>query len=295
VHFAAQGIASGAYDIVIAAGVESMSRVPMGRARQGADPFGRLLNDRYPEGLVSQGVAAELVADKWRISREALDSYSATSHRRAAMARDAGWFAAEIIPCQTKDRLISTDETIRNDTTAASLTQLKTSFKSPEMVTRFPDMQWRVTAGNSSQITDGAAALLIMNERTAEKLGLKARARFVAFDVCGDDPLLMLTAPIPATRRVLAKSRLRLDDIAHYEVNEAFASVPLAWLEEFKVAPEILNPRGGAIALGHPLGASGARLMTTMLNGLEQTGGKYGLQTMCEAGGMANATIIERL
>jgi acetyl-CoA acetyltransferase family protein len=163
------------------------------------------------------------------------------------------------------------------------------------MVTRFPDMQWRVTAGNSSQITDGAAALLIMNERTAEKLGLKARARFVAFDVCGDDPLLMLTAPIPATRRVLAKSRLRLDDIAHYEVNEAFASVPLAWLEEFKVAPEILNPRGGAIALGHPLGASGARLMTTMLNGLEQTGGKYGLQTMCEAGGMANATIIERL
>jgi acetyl-CoA acyltransferase len=190
---------------------------------------------------------------------------------------------------------ISSDETIRDGTSVASLQQLKTSFKSPEMEARFPDMEWRVTAGNSSQITDGAAALLIMNEKTAQKLGLQARARFVAFDVCGDDPLMMLTAPIPATRRVLAKARLRPDEIAHYEVNEAFASVPLAWLEEFKVAPESLNPRGGAIALGHPLGASGARLMTTMLNALEQTGGKYGLQTMCEAGGMANATIIERL
>jgi acetyl-CoA acetyltransferase family protein len=295
VHFAAQGIASGAYDIVIAAGVESMSRVPMGSARQGADPFGTLLGARYPDGFVSQGVAAELVADKWRISREALDSYSAASHRRAATARDAGWFAAEVVPCQTTGGLILTDETIRDDTTTAGLTKLKTAFNSPEMVMRFPDLEWRVTAGNSSQITDGAAALLIVNEKIAEQRGLRARARFVAFDVCGDDPVLMLTAPIPATRRVLSKSRLRPDDIAHYEVNEAFASVPLAWLEEFRVSPESLNPRGGAIALGHPLGASGVRLMTTMLNGLEQTGGKYGLQTMCEAGGMANATIIERL
>jgi acetyl-CoA acyltransferase len=295
VHFAAQGIASGAYDIVIAAGVESMSRVPMGSARQGADPFGSLVNARYPDGMVSQGVAAELVAEKWGISREALDAYAASSHQRAAAARDAGRFAAEIVPVQTADRLMSSDETIRDETTALGLMQLKTPFKTPDMVARFPDMQWRITAGNSSQITDGAAALLMMSESTAAKLGLGARARFVAFDVCGDDPFLMLTAPIPATRRVLAKSGLRPEDISHYEVNEAFACVPLAWLDEFKVDPESLNPRGGAIALGHPLGASGARLMTTMLNALEQTGSQFGLQTMCEAGGMANATIIERL
>jgi acetyl-CoA acetyltransferase family protein len=190
---------------------------------------------------------------------------------------------------------VSSDETIRPSTTAESLAQLKPSFENPQAASRFPGVDWQITAGNSSQITDGASALLIMSEATAFRLGLRPRARFVGFDVCGDDPQLMLTAPIPATRRVLHKAGLALEDIAHYEVNEAFAPVPLAWQKEFNSDPTRLNPRGGAIALGHPLGASGARLMTTMLHALEQTGGRYGLQTMCEAGGMANATIIERL
>ena len=190
---------------------------------------------------------------------------------------------------------VSEDETIRAQTTSESLAQLKVAFASDEMKVRYPHIDWRVTAGNSSQITDGAAGLLIMSERMAAKLGLKPRARFVGFDVIGDDPLMMLTAPIPATRRVLGKSGMKADAIDHFEVNEAFASVPLAWQLEFNVDPARLNPLGGAIALGHPLGASGARLMTTMLNALEKSGGRYGLQTMCEAGGMANATIIERL
>jgi acetyl-CoA acetyltransferase family protein len=187
------------------------------------------------------------------------------------------------------------DETIRVGTTSESLSQLKPVFENAEMATRFPEIRWQITAGNSSQITDGAAALLMTSEATAKALGLKPRARFVGFSVCGDDPLLMLTAPIPATHKVLAKSGLSIGEIDHFEINEAFAPVPLAWLREFNADSERLNPRGGAIALGHPLGASGARLMVTMLNGLEQTGGRYGLQSMCEAGGMANATIIERL
>jgi acetyl-CoA acetyltransferase family protein len=295
VHFAAQGIMAGVYDIVIAAGVESMSRVPMGSARIGQDPYGPAVTERYAPGLVGQGVSAELVAARWDLRREQLDAYSAASHQRAAAARAAGHFDREIVPVAVGNERIGADETIRPTTTAEALGQLKPSFASPAMSERFPEIDWRITAGNSSQITDGAAGLLLMSAEAAARLGLTPRARFVGFDVIGDDPLMMLTAPIPATRRILKKTGLAARDIDHVEVNEAFAPVPLAWQKEFDVDPARLNPCGGAIALGHPLGASGARLMTTMLNALERGGGRYGLQTMCEAGGMANATIIERL
>lgn len=294
VHFGAQGIAAGAYDIVIAGGVESMSRVPMGSARMGADPHGVAFEQRFP-GSVGQGISAELIAARWGVSREEMDEYSAQSHQRAEAARVAGKLANEIIPIQTADGLVSNDETIRPTTTAEGLAQLKTSFNNDALAERFPEIRWSITAGNSSQITDGASATLLMSEATAHRLGLQPIARFIAFDVIGDDPLLMLTAPIPATRRVLAKAGLTIDQIDHIEVNEAFAPVPLAWQREFKADPARLNPRGGAIALGHPLGASGTRLMASMLNGLRETGGRYGLQTMCEAGGLANATIVERL
>ena len=295
VHFAAQGIMAGAYDIVIACGVESMSRVPMGSARIGQNPFSPSVGERYAPGMIGQGVSAELVANKWNITRDEMDAYSAQSHQRAAAARAAGAFNDEIIAVQTPEGMVSEDETIRATTSAEGLGQLKVAFASDEMKARYPQLDWRVTAGNSSQITDGAAGLLIMSERMAIKLGLKPRARFVGFDVIGDDPLMMLTAPIPATRRVLAKTGMAINGIDHFEVNEAFASVPLAWQREFNADPARLNPSGGAIALGHPLGASGARLMTTMLNAMEASGARYGLQTMCEAGGMANATIVERL
>ena len=295
IHFAAHGIAAGVYDIVIAGGVESMSRVPMGSARMGQDPFGIGVRERFAPGLVGQGVSAELVAARWGLSRAELDAYAARSHQRAAATSEAKGFAGEIVPVRVGETLLTRDETIRPATTLDTLAPLKPSFADAELSARFPQIAWQITPGNSSQITDGAAALLLMSERTTLRLGLRPRARFVGFDVIGDDPLLMLTAPIPATRRVLAKSGLALDDIAHFEVNEAFASVPLAWQCEFHVDEARLNPSGGAIALGHPLGASGARLMTTMLNALERSGGRYGLQTMCEAGGMANATIIERL
>ena len=295
VHFAAQGIMAGAYDIVIACGVESMSRVPMGSARIGQNPFSPSVLERYAPGMIGQGISAELVANKWNITRDELDAYSAQSHQRAAAAQAAGAFAGEIIPVHTPAGLVSNDETIRASTTADGLAQLKVAFASDAMKARYPQLDWRVTAGNSSQITDGAAGLLLMSERMAVKLDLKPRARFAGFDVIGDDPLMMLTAPIPATRRVLEKSGMKLGEIEHFEVNEAFASVPLAWQKEFQIDAALLNPVGGAIALGHPLGASGARLMTTMLGAMEQSGARYGLQTMCEAGGMANATIIERV
>jgi len=294
VHFAAQGIAAGAYDIVIAGGIESMSRVPMGSARMGADPHGIAYEKRFP-GTVGQGISAELIAARWGISREEMDAYSARSHQLAEAARVAGKLANEILPIETTDGLVSNDETIRPTTTAEGLAQLKTAFNNDAVGERFPEIRWSITAGNSSQITDGASAALLMSEAMANRLGLQPMVRFVAFDVIGDDPLLMLTAPIPATRRVLAKAGLTIDQIDHIEVNEAFASVPLAWQREFKADPARLNPRGGAIALGHPLGASGTRLMASMVNGLRETRGRYGLQTMCEAGGLANATIIERL
>ncbi|MET7425567.1 thiolase family protein [Dactylosporangium sp. NPDC005555] len=296
VHFAAQGVMAGAYDIVVAGGVESMSRVPMGASTMGQDPQGPGLARRYPEGLVNQGVSAELIAQKWGLSRERLDEYSARSHRLAAATAEAGGFDHEIVPVTVgDDRRSAEDETIRAATSPDSLAGLRTAFDVPDMRERFPDLDWRITAGNSSPLTDGASAALIMGEDVAARLGLRPRARFHAFAVAGDDPMLMLTAPIPATRLVLERAGLGIDAIDAYEVNEAFAPVPLAWLAEVGGDLEKLNPRGGAIALGHPLGASGTRLMGTMLNHLEATGGRYGLQTMCEGGGMANATVIERL
>lgn len=295
VHFAAQGIMAGAYDIVIAGGVESMSRVPMGSARQGADPFGALVTERFAPGLVGQGVAAELVAAKWELSREELDRYSVRSHLAAAKAQTAGKFRDEILPIVTAAGVVSEDETIRPNSSMESLAGLQPSFGTPEMVKRFPDIEWSVTPGNSSQITDGAALLLLMSEETALRLGLTPLAAFAGFDACGDDPLLMLTAPIASTKRALHKSGISRDDIGHYEINEAFAPVPLAWQKELGVDDARLNPRGGAIALGHPLGASGARLMVTMLHAMGQNNLRYGLQSMCEAGGMANTTILENL
>jgi acetyl-CoA acetyltransferase family protein len=295
IHFAAQGIAAGVYDIAIAGGIESMSRVPMGAARMGAEPHGAAFNSRFPTGLVGQGISAELVAARWRIGRGEMDEYSVRSHQRAEMSRKSGGFDPEIVPIRTATGLVIRDETIRPTTTVTSLAALNTAFKDDRMAERFPEINWSVTAGNSSQITDGAAVALLMSESVANRLGLKARARFVAFDVIAADPLLMLTAPIPATQRILKKAALAIDNIDQFEVNEAFASVPLAWLRELKADPERLNPRGGAIALGHPLGASGARLMCSLVNGLEQSGGRFGLQTMCEAGGQANATLIERM
>lgn len=293
--FAAQGIIAGAYDIVIAGGVESMSRIPMGSARIGQDPFGPAVAARYAPGLVPQGVSAELIAARWGFTRRDLDEYSARSHARAA----ASDFKSEIVGVDVEDgeerRHVDSDETIRPQTTADALESLRPSFETAEMSERFPEIRWKITAGNSSQLTDGAAALLIMSEAKAAELGLTPRARFHAFAVAGDDPITMLTGPIPATEKVLARAGLAIGDIDHYEVNEAFAPVPMAWRHHFDADEARLNPRGGAIALGHPLGASGARLLTTMLHGLEQTGGRYGLQTMCEAGGMANATVIERL
>jgi acetyl-CoA acetyltransferase family protein len=290
--FAAQTIMAGANDIVVASGVESMSRVPMFSSRIGQDPFGPSVTDRYAPGLVPQGVSAEIIAARYGLDRLALDEFSARSHELAAAAD----FSAEIVPITTPDgTVVDADETIRPGTTAGKLAALQPAFKTEEMSARFPEIGWHITAGNSSQLTDGATAVLIMSEERARELGLRPRARFHSFALAADDPITMLTGPIPATEKLLRRSGLSLDEIDHYEVNEAFAPVPLAWAAHFGADSKKLNPRGGAIALGHPLGASGARLLTTMLNALEAAGGRYGLQTMCEAGGMANATIIERL
>ncbi|MBT2272994.1 MULTISPECIES: acetyl-CoA C-acyltransferase [Rhodococcus] len=299
-HFAAQGVIAGAYDIVIAAGVESMSRVPMGTTTMGKDASGPGVAARYPEGLVNQGISAELIAAKWKLDRDALDAFSAQSHQRAAEAAAKGLFDKEILPISVTNAAGETvshivDETVRASTTAEGLAGLKPSFYSEKYAQRFPEAQWSITPGNSSPLTDGASAALIMSEETASKLGLTPRARFHSFSVAGDDPIFMLTAPIPATHKVLARAGLSIDDIDTYEVNEAFAPVPLAWAHEFGADPAKLNPWGGAIALGHALGSSGTRLLTTMVNHLEATGGRYGLQTMCEGAGMANATIIERI
>ncbi|NUS95703.1 MAG: thiolase family protein [Nocardia sp.] len=295
VHFAAQGVLAGAYDVVIACGVESMSRVPMGTAPMGADLVGARLGQRYPEGWIGQGVAAELVARRYELTRDDVDRYAFESHRRAAAAAAAGHFDREIVPVPVPGGVHETDETIRATTTLESLGGLRASFRSEESQRRFPDLGWMITPGNSSPLTDAAAATLIMSEEEAARLGLTPRARFVDFAVAGDDPLYMLTAPIPATRQVLDRTGLKLDEIDVYEVNEAFASVPLAWAREFEADPARLNPAGGAISLGHAIGASGVRLLATMVGELERTGGRYGLQTMCEHGGMANALIVERI
>jgi acetyl-CoA acyltransferase len=294
-HFAAQGIIAGAYDVVIACGVESMSRIPMGASSQGQHPGAPLL-ERYPAGLVGQGISAELIASHWGFSRAELDEYSARSHQLAAERTADGAFAEQIVAITLPDGGKHTvDESVRASTTAESLASLKASFYSEEMANRFPSIEWRITAGNSSPLTDAGSAALIMSEEKARELGLRPRARFHSFAVTGSDPLLMLTGVIPATHKVLARAGLTIDQVDTYEVNEAFAPVPLAWQRELNADLGKLNPSGGAIALGHALGASGVRILATMLGNLEATGGRYGLQTMCEGGGMANATIIERI
>ena len=291
IHFAAQGVLSGAYDVAIAGGVESMTRVPMGSSSQGPGaPFGSQMLKRYDNGLVHQGISADLVAQKWGLSRNELDEFSLESHRRAARATAEGRFRSQIVPVEVRNEdgttsIFDQDEGIRIDTSLEKLASLKPAFR--------PD--GLITAGNSSQISDGAAAVLIMERETAEKLGLKPRARFVSFSLAGDNPIMMLTAPIPATYKVLKRAGLTLDQIDLVEINEAFASVVLAWQRETGANMQKVNVNGGAVAIGHPLGASGARLTTFLLNELERTGGRYGLQTICEGGGMANGMIIERI
>ncbi len=305
-HFAAQGVIAGAYDIAIAAGVEVMTTTPMGASiTPGSIPFGPAAAGRYADveyiegwkGLIPQGVSAEIIANKWDLSREDLDAIGLASQQRAAQARDEGRFDNEIIPVKVKkldketgelidtgDALATQDEGIR-DSTPESLANLKPAF--------IPD--GKITAGNSSQICDGASAMLIMTEEKAKELGLKPRAKFHTFALAGVDPVTMLTGPIPATTKVLEKAGMTMADIDLFEVNEAFASVVGAWQKEHDADMSKVNVNGGAIALGHPLGGSGAKLMATLLNELERTGGRFGLQTMCEGGGLANATIIERL
>jgi acetyl-CoA acyltransferase len=299
-HFAAQGVIAGAYDIVVAAGVEVMTTTPMGASiTPGSLPFGPKVMERYASvgGLVPQGISAEMIADKWGLSREELDAFGARSQQFAEQARTEGRFDREIVPVRERrldrdsgnivesDDMVTADEGIRPGTTAETLANLKPAFK--------PD--GKVTAGNSSQITDGASAVLIMSEEKAAELGLTPRARFHTFALAGVDPVTMLTGPIPATEKVLERAKLSMDDIDLVEINEAFASVVLAWEKELRPDMSKVNVNGGAIALGHPLGASGTKLLATLVNELERTGGRYGLQTMCEGGGLANATIIERL
>jgi acetyl-CoA acetyltransferase family protein len=288
-HFAAQGVIAGAYDIVIAAGVENMTRVPMGASFiPGSLPFGPKMMERFH--LVPQGISAELIAEKWGITREQNDQLSLESHQKAARATDEGRFENQIVPVTvTTDagtEEFRVDEGFRRDSSLEKLSSLKPAFKQDGGV---------ITAGNSSQISDGAAALLIMSEEKANQLGLRPRARFHSFALAGVDPVMMLTGPIPATTKVLERAKMTLDQMDLIEINEAFAPVVLAWQQEHHPDMSKVNVNGGAIAIGHPLGCSGARLMTTLLNELERTGGRFGLQTMCEGGGMANATIIERL
>lgn len=291
IHFAAQGVISGSYDIAIGCGVESMTRVPMGASAVNGPgkPFGPAMMKRYNGVHFNQGISAEMLAERYNLTRECLDQYSLESHRRAARATQEGWFCREILPLPIETEQgtvnVSRDEGIRADTTLEKMATLKTVFK----------VDGIVTAANSSQITDGAAAVLIMERSVAEKLGYRPMARFVEFALAAEDPVLMLGAPIPATRKIMERSGLKLEDMDRIEINEAFASVVLAWQHETKADLAQVNVNGGAIALGHPLGASGARLMTTLVHELERTGGRHGLQTMCEGGGMANATIIERL
>jgi acetyl-CoA acyltransferase len=296
IHFAAQAVMSGAMEIAIGAGVESMSRVPIGSTTDPGpgEAYGPLYLERFE--LIHQGECAEEIARRWKISREDMDRFALTSHERAARATDEGRFANEIVPLEARVHpdvpgaadvtgLMEVDEGFRRDTSLEKLAGLRPAFSETGTV----------TAGTSSQISDGAAAVLIMSEERANALGLRPRARFHTFAVAANDPQIMLTAPIPATELVLAKSKLALSDIDLIEINEAFASVVLAWDKEFHPDPDRVNVNGGAIAIGHPTGCSGARLMATLLNELERTGGRYGLQTMCEGGGQANATIIERL
>ena len=297
VHFAAAGVAAGHYDLAVACGVESMSRVPLAsNARGGVGPFPKSFLDAIDNRLWAQFRVAQVLAERWKISREDMDAYALESHRRAAEATDSGHFAKEAIPVPLKDedgnhtgQRLEADEGIRRHTTMEKLAAL------PPAQTWDPDTAGDITAGNSSQMTDGAAAMLIAERAVAEKLGLPIRARFAGFAVAAEDAALVLSAPVPATRKLLERTGMKVDDFDAVECNEAFASIALMWARAFSPDPDLFNPRGGAIAIGHPLGASGVRLMTTLLNQLEATGGRYGFQTMCEGGGQANATVIERL
>ena len=300
-HFAAQGVLAGSYDVAVVAGVESMSRVPMGSSMVGQDPFGTRMPARYAGGLVPQGISAELIASRWDLDRTTLDAFATESHRRAHAAAEDGRSTGRIVPLPV-DRgegptgeTIDRDEGVRPDTSVETLARLRPAFEDPSWEQRFDDLRWVVHAGNASQLSDGAAALLVMDRSRAEALGMAPLARVHAMTVVGDDPIMMLTGVVPATRRVLERAGMTLDDIDAFEVNEAFAPVVLAWQRETGVDLGRVNVRGGAIANGHPLGASGAKLTATLLDVLEHTGGRYGLQTMCEGGGMANATIVERL
>ena len=285
VHFAAAGIIAGQYDIVIAGGVESMSRVPMGSSSQGANPYGDRFMARYDGVKPNQGIGAEMIGEQWGFTRTQVDELAIESHARAAAATDSGAFESQIAPVETEHGRISADEGIRRGGTVEGLAKLSTVFKEDGIV----------TAGNSSQISDGSAALLMMSDAKAKELGLTPIARVHTAVLAGSDPVIMLTGPIPATQKALAKSGLSVDDIGVFEVNEAFATVPLAWQHEIGAAWAKVNPNGGAIAMGHPLGGSGARLMTTMVHHMQANGIRYGLQTMCEGGGQANATILELL
>jgi len=292
IHFAAQGVMAGVYDVVVAGGVEVMSQVPLGASliKDLGSPFSPEMLDRYAEtGLPHQGISAEMIADEWGFTRGDLDRFAAMSQERAAHATQEGRFAREIVPVPVTGEAgaesMTVDEGIRPGTTPEILAGLRPAFKEGG----------KITAGNSSQITDGASAVLILSEERAAALGLRPRARFHAFALAGTDPVTMLKGPIPATRKILAQTGFSIDDIDRFEVNEAFASVVLAWQRETGADMDRVNVNGGAIALGHPLGATGAKLMATLLNELERSGGRYGLQLMCEGGGMANATLIERL
>ncbi|MBO0805654.1 MAG: acetyl-CoA C-acyltransferase [Nocardiopsaceae bacterium] len=286
VHFAAAGLIAGQYDVVVAGGVESMSRVPMGASLNGQNPMGSALEGFYHNVPPNQGIGAEMIAERWGLSRTQLDEFSLGSHAKAAAAQDAGRFAEQIVPVKLPDgTVISVDEGVRRGSTVEQLAGLKTPFKEGGVI----------SAGNSSQISDGSAALLMTTSDKATRLGLTPLARIHTAVLAADDPVIMLTAPIPATRKALDRSGLKTGDIGAFEVNEAFAPVPLAWLHETGADPKALNVNGGAIALGHPLGGSGARLMTTLVHHMKDNGVRYGLQTMCEGGGQANATILELL
>jgi acetyl-CoA acyltransferase len=282
-------------DVVAVGGVEMMSRIPMKLNRLERDELGPMFRAARPEGLVGQGISAELIAARWGIDRERLDAFSARSHERAAAARDSGLLDPQIVPVTIDGTLIAADEGIRDTTTPDGLAALKPSFERADMAARFPEITWTVTAGNSSQITDGAATAIVASEAAIERFGLRPRARIVGMSAVGDDPILMLTGVIPATRKVLAQSGLTLDDMDTCEVNEAFASVVLSWVDELGADPDRVNPWGGAIAFGHPVGASGGRLLANLLGRLDEIEGTYGLWTMCESGGMANGTILQRV
>ncbi|MGY4098259.1 thiolase family protein [Nocardia sp. R16R-3T] len=292
IHFAAQGVIAGAYDIVVAAGVESMGRIPMGANLIGSEDFSGVgFAERYPDGLVSQGISAELIAARWGLTRNQLDEFALGSHEKAALATKNGSFAGQLAPIAG----LETDEGIRVGSTLETLGALRPAYYDEALAARFPEIGWQITAANASQVSDGSAAVLIMTSERAAQLGRKPLARLHSFAVAGDDPLLMLTAVIPATRKVLQRAGLQLSDIDLVEINEAFSPVVLAWAHDTGADMSRVNVNGGAIAVGHPLGASGARLMTTLVHAMQERGARYGLQTMCEAGGLANATVIERL